>query len=101
MVATSRGSLPPHLERQIMLTEIGLAGQARIGAATAHVPPAGDGLRGLVASRYAERAGFAEVRSGEAELAPSFVTDPAARAVVEGSLAALREIRTAVFGGGS
>lgn len=99
MSATPRDDRPAHLERQIMLAEIGLTGQARIGASTARVPPETDGLHGLVASRYAARAGFGAVVAGESEAAPGFVTDPAARAVVEGSLAALREIRAAVFGG--
>ena len=86
------------LSRQITLPEIGLAGQARIAEATARVPSTNDGLRGLVASRYAARAGFAEVVAGEAGEPPAFVVHPAAREVVAGSLAALREIRLAVFG---
>jgi hypothetical protein len=86
------------LERQVQLVEIGAAGQARISAHTAAVPSEASGLVGLVARRYAERAGFADVVEGPAEEAPDFVEAPAARAVVAGSLAALREIRAAVFG---
>lgn len=99
MSATSPEVRPGRLERQIMLAEIGLAGQARIAASTARVPTEDEGLQGLVASRYAARAGFAAVVSGATEEAPAFVEHPSARAVVQGSLAALREIRAAVFGG--
>lgn len=100
MHATSPEDRADRLERQIMLAEIGLAGQARIAAHTARIPNASLDLRGFVASRYAERAGFAAVAVGAAEEAPAFIEDASARAVVEGSLAVLREIRAALSGGG-
>ena len=89
------------LERQIILAEIGLEGQARISAQEARVPTEASGLLGLVASRYASRAGFAALVPGDAEDAPPFMEHAAAREVVAGSLSALREIRAAVFGASS
>ena len=84
--------------RQILLPEIGEAGQRRIGAATAAV--AGDGLAHEVAVRYVEAAGFGAVAAGGvdvAALAPaSLVTDAHARAVLAGARAALAELRRAV-----
>jgi hypothetical protein len=83
--------------RQVLLTEIGEAGQARICAATARV--SGEGLAHAIAARYAEGAGFAAVAEGAIDvdaLAPSsIVTDPRARQIVAGSRAALAEIRRA------
>lgn len=83
--------------RQILVAEIGEAGQARIAAAEARV--LGEGLAHEVAARFADGAGFARLVPGtidEAELAPSFVTLPAVRAVLAGSRAALGEIRRAL-----
>jgi hypothetical protein len=81
--------------RHLALAEIGPAGQARIGEATAHV--GGAGLAGDVATAYAERAGFARVaHDGTPERLPEWVRDASARAVLEGSLSALRAIRDAL-----
>ncbi|HZO11619.1 MAG TPA: hypothetical protein VFB62_00120 [Polyangiaceae bacterium] len=86
--------------RQILLAELGSEGQARICAATAHV--AGTTPAHAIATRYAERAGFAEVAPGELDLdtlAPeSLVKHPAARAVLAGARAALAEMRKARHG---
>jgi hypothetical protein len=84
--------------RQILLPEIGEAGQRRIEAASAAV--AGDGLAHEVASRYAKGAGFTGVRPGAIEvdaLAPAgIVTEPSARQVLAGARAALAEMRRAL-----
>lgn len=83
--------------RQILVAEIGEAGQARIANAEAMV--LGTGLAHEVAARFAEGAGFARLLTGEvseAALAPAFVHLPAARAVLSGSRSALREIRRAL-----
>ena len=78
--------------RHLALTEIGPAGQARIGSATAHV--GGEGLTADVALAYARRAGFFAVDTdAPVERAPEWVRDASARSVVEGSLTALRAIR--------
>lgn len=80
--------------RQILVAEIGEAGQARIADSEARV--LGSGLAHEVAARFAKGAGFARLVPGaldEATLAPAFVTLPAARSVLAGSRAALREIR--------
>ena len=82
---------------QILVAEIGEPGQMRIATADAQV--VGDGLAHEVAARFAEGAGFARLLPGEvseAELAPAFVEVPAARAVLAGSRAVLREIRRAL-----
>jgi len=85
--------------RQVLLPEIGEAGQGRIGAATASV--AGDGMAHEIAVRYAEAAGFRAVAAGPVDveaLAPaSLVTSPAARAVLAGARAALAELRRAAL----
>ena len=81
--------------RQILVAEIGDDGQAALGRSVARVAHAG--LAGDVARTYAERAGFASVEANdEAPVAPAFVVDAAARAVVEGALSALDEIRRVV-----
>lgn len=80
--------------RQILVAEIGEAGQERIARAEARV--LGPGLAHEVAARFASGAGMARLLPGEideAELAPAFVTQPGARKVLAGSRAALREIR--------
>ncbi len=77
--------------RQVLVAEIGERGQRAISRATART--AKDGLAGEVAARYAERAGFSELaRDTEPPTAPTFVVEPAARAVVEGALSALAAI---------
>lgn len=109
-------------QRQIVLREVGYAGQARLGTATARVPAAG--LRGEVASLYARRAGFGAVVAVEAEgpdaparapeapaglpeasagiaEAPGWVANPEAAEVIAGSLAALRAFALAVLGPGA
>ena len=84
--------------RQMLLPEIGIEGQARIGQATAQV--AGASPAHAVARLYAEGAGFGAVTPGTidvAALAPeATVTSPAAREVLAGSRAALAVIRRAV-----
>jgi adenylyltransferase/sulfurtransferase len=82
--------------RQMLVAEIGEAGQARLLAATARV--AGDGLHHEIATAYASRAGIGTVLAGPIDdaLAPSFVSTPAARAVIAGSRAALASIRAAL-----
>ena len=85
--------------RQILLPEIGEAGQRRLGAASAAV--GGSGLAHEVASRYAEAAGFAAVLDGPIDtvaLAPAdIVTSFPAREVLAGARAALAEIRRAAL----
>jgi len=83
--------------RQMLVGEIGQAGQARIARAAA--PLSGVGLCHEIAVSYAERAGVGSVTPGaidEASLAPSFLTNAAARAVVAGSRAALASLRAAL-----
>lgn len=83
--------------RQMLLPEIGIEGQARIGQATARV--SGASPAHAVARLYAEGAGFGAVTAGAIDvpaLAPeSIVTSPAAREVLAGSRAALAAIRGA------
>ena len=83
--------------RQILLAELGSEGQARIRAATACV--AGTTPAHAIATRYAERAGFAGVAPGPIDLdalAPeAIVRHPEARAVLAGARAALAEMRKA------
>jgi hypothetical protein len=87
--------------RQVLLPEIGEAGQRRIAAAAASI--GGTGLAHEVASRYAIGAGFATVTAGDVDvdtLAPAdLVTSEAARAVLAGARAALIEMRRALEGG--
>ena len=84
--------------RQVLLPEIGEAGQRRLGEASAAV--AGPGLAQQVAARYAEGAGFGSVAPGAIDvdaLAPStIVKNPHAREVLAGARAALREMRGAL-----
>jgi hypothetical protein len=83
--------------RQMLLPEIGIEGQARIGQATAAV--GGASPAHAVARLYAEGAGFLAIAAGPidvAALAPSsIVSSPAAREVLAGSRAALVAIRRA------
>lgn len=82
--------------RQMLLAEIGEKGQRLLAAATADL--AGVGLDHEVAEAYARRAGIGDVVPGaiDGALAPSFLENPAARAVVAGSRAALSAIRFAL-----
>jgi len=84
--------------RQILLPEIGPAGQTLIQRGAAAV--AGPGLAGEVAIRYARTAGFGVVIEGTVDLdalAPTSVCSfDASRAVVAGARAALAEIRAAL-----
>jgi hypothetical protein len=80
--------------RQMLVAEVGEAGQARLEAATFAL--AGDGLAHQIAQAYAARAGVGSVVQGpidEGALVPSFVENAAARSVVAGSRAALAAMR--------
>src|SRR5262249_3284771 len=87
--------------RQIMLVEIGEDGQSRLEGPTATV--GGDGLAHEVAEAYARRAGIERIERGtiDGRLAPAFLENAAARAVVAGSRAALAVMRAALRMGGS
>jgi len=83
--------------RQMMLAEIGEAGQAKLTGAV--VALRGAGLAHEIATSYAERAGVGQVVDGpidEAALAPDFLRHAATRAVVAGSRAALSAVRVAL-----
>jgi hypothetical protein len=83
--------------RQVLVAEIGEAGQARLAGGVA--PLSGPGLAHEIAAAYASRAGIGSVVSGPVDvgaLAPAFLEEPAARAVVAGSRAALSSLRTAL-----
>jgi hypothetical protein len=86
----------PRYVRQMLLAEIGEEGQQRLEVATAEL--AGDGLLHEIAATYAARAGIGRVVPGEvaSSLAPSFLENPAARAMVAGSRAALLAMRSAL-----
>jgi hypothetical protein len=88
---------PARYVRQMLVADIGEAGQARLADAVA--PLSGEGLAYDIATTYASRAGIGRVVPGpidERALAPSFLEEPAARAVVAGSRAALASIRAAL-----
>ncbi|HKQ67748.1 MAG TPA: hypothetical protein VJT73_00340, partial [Polyangiaceae bacterium] len=75
--------------RQTIVAGIGDDGQSRIERA--EVALGGEGLRHDVATVYAVRAGVLRVVHGsidESSLAPSFLENPAARAVASGARAA-------------
>lgn len=83
--------------RQVLVSEVGEAGQRRIQASTARV--GGPSLAHEVASLYARGAGAGSIVAGDidvAALAPEAITTPAAREVLSGSRAALRELLAAV-----
>lgn len=84
--------------RQVLLPEIGEAGQRRIEAASAAV--AGEGLAHEVAARYALGAGFGGVTRGPVDveaLAPAeLLSSGPAREVLAGARAALAEMRRAL-----
>ncbi len=88
--------------RQVLLPEIGIEGQARIGQATAAV--GGDSPAHQIATLYAEGAGFGALAAGPIDLdalAPrAIVSSPAAREVLAGSRAALAAIRRATRASG-
>jgi hypothetical protein len=91
----------PRTLRQLLLSEIGPGGQARIASATARVLGGGEAaLAHEVAERYARGAGFGALAEGAidvATLAPEdVVAAPAARAVLAGARAALAEMRAAL-----
>jgi hypothetical protein len=91
--------LDPHYLRQVILVDVGVEGQRRIVEAAA--PVGGEGLAHDVATRYAERAGFAEITPGSIDVGASdlaVVVSDAAAAVLVGSRAALRAILAAVKG---
>lgn len=94
--------MDPRTLRQVLLPEIGPAGQARIGRAAAAVldPGGGDPLAHDVAERYARGAGFAELGPGGIDVAalapPALVASPAAGAVLAGARTALAELRAAL-----
>jgi len=86
--------------RQMLVAEIGEAGQARLAKGTARV--AGEGLAHEIGMAYALRADIGRVVPGpidEARLAPAFLRAPAARAMVAGSRAALSALRSALEDG--
>lgn len=84
--------------RQMLLPEIGIEGQARIGQATAAV--GGVSPAHQIATLYAAGAGFGSIAEGAIDLdtlAPrTIVPTPAAREVLAGSRAALAAIRRTV-----
>jgi hypothetical protein len=86
--------------RQVLLPEIGQAGQARIQAAAAAVG-GGSSLSHEVAELYARAAGFREISPGSIDvdvLAPlAEVRSPAAREVLAGARAALAAVRAAAL----
>jgi hypothetical protein len=92
----------PRTLRQLLLTEIGPEGQARLAEATARVLDRGAAapLAHEVAERYARGAGFGALGEGAIDveaLAPTRIAAaPAARAVLAGARAALAEMRAAL-----
>ena len=76
--------------RQIMLSDVGMAGQAAIAGGVAHV--GGSPL----AARYALRAGFARVADGDVDVdrlaPPDVVRDAAARVCVASARAVVAEV---------
>lgn len=91
---------PERYLRQIILAGVGEEGQRRLAASSATV--GGDSLAQRIAATYCERAGFGRVEPGSVEveqLSPrEVITEPAAREVLAGSRAALRQILLAVGG---
>ena len=92
--------LDPRYLRQVILVDVGPSGQRRIAEARAAV--GGEGLGHAIATRYAERAGFAEVTPGaiDSQDEDRVVATSAPAAVLAGSRAALRAILAAVRGEG-
>jgi len=88
--------------RQMLVAEVGEAGQDRLAQAT--VALGGEGLDHLIACAYARRAGVGAIVDGpldDAALAPPFVATPAIRSVVAGSRAALAAMRAVLLPGGA
>jgi hypothetical protein len=89
---------PERFLRQVLLPEIGPAGQARLAGARADV--GGAGLAHDVAARYARAAGVGHVAAGHVDvdaLAPGEVcAHEAPRAVLAGARAALAAVRAGV-----
>jgi hypothetical protein len=84
--------------RQMIVAEVGEAGQARLEEAT--VPLAGEGLAHEIACAYAARSGVGAIVPGpldETALAPAFLECRAARSVVAGSRAALAALRAVLL----
>jgi hypothetical protein len=81
----------------MLLAEIGESGQRRLESATAAL--GGAGLAHEVGEAYARRAGIARIVPGtiDASLAPPFLENETARAVVAGSRQALASIREAIL----
>jgi hypothetical protein len=85
--------------RHLVLAEIGESGQRRLSHASCEVPTGtASDLEIEVAHRYLAGAGVGSVHTSAASSieAPSWVLARAARDVLQGSLAALREIRSAL-----
>jgi hypothetical protein len=87
--------------RQILLAGVGEEGQQRLAAARVTLPGGIDEPTLSVARRYLARAGLAAVDEGGPPSPPpawtnKAVSDPSARAVLEGSLLALDRIKRAL-----
>jgi hypothetical protein len=89
--------------RQIRLAEVGLSGQARLGAAEISLACAGQA--GDVEKLYLERAGATQVRPKPAGVKehelPFEIGDPCARELARGAHAALSALRRVWLEGGS
>ncbi len=72
--------------RQILLPGVGEAGQARVGCGACVVPA---GEAGQIAARYALRAGFGEIVSGDPPRHELSCANPVASVALEGAWAAL------------
>ena len=91
--------MDPHLspyQKQILLPEIGAAGQRKIMGQRAPLPRGG--WAGEVAEIYAKRAGFAAVEPGATAMPapPEWLSSGASRSLMAGSLAALHALRAAL-----
>lgn len=87
--------------RQVMLPELGEAGQSRLDRAV--LPVGGEGLAHEVATRYALGAGAAGVVPGPLgaeSRVPAWVEHEPAAGVLAGARAALAAIRVAALGEG-
>jgi molybdopterin/thiamine biosynthesis adenylyltransferase len=85
--------------RQVILPEIGEAGQARLASASVRV---GGGTSGEIEAAYLRAAGVGSIERGDADDsdAPAFgITDASARDVALGAWRALRTMRAIVRGG--
>lgn len=88
--------------RQILVVEIGEAGQRALGAACADV--GGEGVACEVAERYARRAGFGSIGPApvalDAGVPADWVADESARSALAGARSAVRAIASTVGLGG-